>query len=150
VALRGALVVRTDDRLVRARAESSRDLDTRTARQPAELERLGHVRIAEGHAMLAQAAALRVGADSAGGDWIPVTTSPLGKRRTLELARAGAIESAKIGRKIVVRASSLLAFIETHARGLAVANDHADDDEEDLLGGPTPRPCARRRGRRSR
>jgi hypothetical protein len=72
---------------------------------PSDLERRGHARIAEGHAMLARAAELR--AREAGEAWVPAAASPLGKRRTLALARRGLIESSKIGRKVMVRASSL-------------------------------------------
>lgn len=95
-----------------------------------DLERRGHARIAEGHAMLAKAAELRAGESR--DRWIPVAMSPLGKRRTLALARQGLIESAKIGRKVVVRASSLDAFIEARRRTAAA------DGDEDLFGASVP------------
>lgn len=95
---------------------------------PNELERRGHALVAEGHALLARAAELR--ARSIADEWMPVARSPLGKRRTLDLARRGLIENAKVGRKILVRASSLRAFIEEHER-------HVRDDE-DLFGADAP------------
>ena len=106
-----------------------------------DLERRGHARIAEGHAMLAKAAELR--ASESRDTWIPVVASPLGKRRTLALARQGLIESAKVGRKVVVRASSLDAFIEARRRAEPANGD------EDLFGPATrePRPTRVARGR---
>lgn len=120
-------------------------MTTQPAWDARELERLGHVRIAEGHAMLAKAAALRADESSGGDEWLPVAASPLGKRRTLALAREGAIESAKVGRKVVIRASSLRAFLERHGR-----ERPANDDEEDLFGAATrpARALGRRRGSR--
>lgn len=106
-----------------------------------DLERRGHARIAEGHAMLAKAAELRAGESR--DTWIPVAVSPLGKRRTLALARQGLIESAKVGRKVVVRASSLDAFIEARRRA-----EPANDDE-DLFGAAT-RPARTTRAARAR
>lgn len=84
------------------------------AQEPLDVERRGHARIAEGHAMLAKAAELR--ARELDDQWVPAASSPLGERRTLTLARERAIESAKVGRKVVVRARSLEAFIEKHRR----------------------------------
>jgi hypothetical protein len=89
-----------------------------------ELERRGHELVARGHELLAQAAELR--ARTAPDEWVPVSASPLGRRQTLHLARRGVVESAKVGRTVVVRASSLNAFIERQRR-------HHDDEEEDLF-----------------
>lgn len=107
---------------------------------PIELERLGHARIAEGHAMLARAAELR--SRKAEAEWLPVAESPLGRRPTLRLARKGLIASAKIGRRVFVEARSLRAFIEGHRR-VAV-------EDEDLFGPTSPPRPARRSRRRER
>lgn len=107
-----------------------------------ELERRGHELVAEGHALLAKAAQLRKEAES--NEWVPVSRSPIGTRRTLDLARRGVIESAKIGRKVVVRAESLNAFIERHRR---IRVDH---EEENLFGADTPVPDLPRRSRARR
>lgn len=107
-----------------------------------ELERRGHELVAQGHALLAKAAQLRQEAPS--DEWLPVSRSPIGTRRTLDLARRGVIESAKIGRKVVVRAESLNAFIETHRRV------RVDPEEENLFGVDTPVPDLPRRSRARR
>ncbi len=91
-----------------------------------ELEAAAHDKIAEGHALLAQARRARVALASAQNDWLAPGTSPLGKRRELSLARAGAIESSKVGKKVLIKRASLAAYLESHARGV--------EPEEDLFG----------------
>lgn len=59
-------------------------------------------------------------------EWLPVAASPLGKRKTLALARSGALESTKVGRKILVRRSSLETFLAAHRRNADVADDGED------------------------
>lgn len=103
-----------------------------------ELERRGHALVAEGHQLLARAAELRARAPSE--EWVPVASSPIGKRRTLDLAREGTIESAKVGRLVVIRASSLNAYIDQHRRRF--------EDEEDLFGVGALVPQLRAPGRR--
>jgi hypothetical protein len=93
------------------------------ADDPNELERRGHELVARGHELLAQAAALRARTATGPNEWVSVAASPIGRRRTLDLARRGIIESAKLGRLVVVRASSLQAFIERQRR-------HHPDDED--------------------
>lgn len=108
---------------------------------PIELEQRGHLLVAQGHRMLARAAELR--AREASDEWVAASSSPLGRRKTLALARAGVIASAKVGRKVLIRASSLREYVEQHCRTVAPT------DEE--LFGITPRheaPAAR--GRRVR
>jgi excisionase family DNA binding protein len=62
--------------------------------------------------------------------WIPATASPLGRRKTLALARCGAVESCKVGRRVLIRRASLDAFLERARRG--EQSDTVDD--EDLFG----------------
>jgi hypothetical protein len=97
-----------------------------------ELEAEGHELIARGHACFAQVARLRTSEGPAKTErpsWIPVAESPLGKRRTLALARCGAIESSKVGRKVLVRSASLAGYLDEHRRGSV---EGADD--ENLFG----------------
>jgi hypothetical protein len=101
--------------------------------QPAdELEAEGHSLIARGHSKLAEAQRTRASARSADGapvEWISPEASPLGKRRTLALCRAGALESSKVGRKVLVRKASLDAFLRRHERGVDMPAE-----DEDLFG----------------
>ena len=46
--------------------------------------------------------------------WIPAAASPLGKRKTLALARAGTIESSKVGRRVLVKRDALDRYIADH------------------------------------
>lgn len=95
----------------------------------AALESEGHTLIARGHEKLAEAARLRTETGAvARPSWIPAAESPLGKRKTLALARAGALASSKIGRQVLVRRASLDALIEGGRRG------DVADEEEDLFG----------------
>lgn len=99
--------------------------------RPTLIEAEGHALIARGHAKLAEAARLRAATPQAEGErasWIPVAESPLGKRRTLALARSGAVESSKVGRKVLVRRASLAGFLNEHRR------TPIEDEEEDLFG----------------
>ena len=94
-----------------------------------ELEAEGHDHLAKGHALLALARRARTPASAANdNEWITPLDSPLGKRRTLAVCRSGALESSKIGRKILVRRASLEAYLERHRR------DAAPADDEDLFG----------------
>lgn len=100
--------------------------------QPLDAE--GFELIARGFALLAQAARERASsqviAAGAAPDWIPAARSPLGRRRTLQLARSGALESAKVGRAVLVHRASLARFLDEHRR----ATDVARADGEDLFG----------------
>lgn len=58
--------------------------------------------------------------------WVPVSESPLGRRKTLQLARAGALESTKIGKKVFVRRESLEKLLEDGRRQV--------NEGEDLFG----------------
>lgn len=103
---------------------------------PDALDAEGHALVAKGHAVIAEAARLRALAGSSGpsatpGDWIPAAASPLGKRRTLALARAGALESTKIGRAILIGRASLARYLDAHRRGQVAG---ASDEGEDLFG----------------
>lgn len=75
-------------------------------------------------------------AGRAADDWIDQRSSPLGRRRHVELARAGAFPAHKEGRRWLVRRAELDAYIGGHRSGgvpLAAgpANDHATDEAED-------------------
>jgi hypothetical protein len=102
----------------------------------AELTAKGHRLIAEGHACLAEAQRLQLeqtGAERAPTpSWIPARDSPLCNRLTLAKCRSGEIESAKIGRKVFVRRSSLSNYLEKHRR--SGAPPPSDDEDEDLFG----------------
>lgn len=93
------------------------------------LEAEGHDFIAKGHARLAEAQRLRAvgGKNDVGSEWVDPVASPLGKRRTLALCRAGALESSKVGKKILVLKASLDAFLARHKRS-------AEPDGENLFG----------------
>jgi hypothetical protein len=60
--------------------------------------------------------------------WIPARDSPLGNRLTLAKCRAGEIESAKIGRKVFIRRSSLAGFVERHRRSGSLPSLEEDED----------------------
>lgn len=72
-------------------------------------------------------------------DWLDQTTSPLGRRRHCELARAGAFPASKEGRRVRARRADVDAYITasrtrrtTHAVALArPASDTAHGDGED-------------------
>ena len=68
------------------------------------------------------------GAAARSAEWLAPELSPLGKRQTLALARSGALESAKVGRKVLVRKTSLDAYLREHERGIEASQD------EDLFG----------------
>lgn len=98
-----------------------------------DLKAEAHDLIAKGHAKLAEATRLDSQApanDNTKPSWIPAAASPLGNRQTLALARAGALESAKVGRKVLVKRASLAAYLERHERGV----DPAPEPDEDLFG----------------
>lgn len=92
-----------------------------------ELEAEGHEKIAEGHALLARARRERAPAVAPAEEWVAPDASPLGKRRTLALARSGALESSKVGRRVLIRRTSLDAYLRRHERGV-------EEREEDLFG----------------
>jgi hypothetical protein len=100
----------------------------------AELAAEGHRLIAEGHARLAEAQRLQL--EGAGSEraptpsWIPAKESPLGNRLTLAKCRSGELESAKIGRKVFVRRSSLSNYLERHRR----RSPPSLGEDEDLFG----------------
>lgn len=65
-------------------------------------------------------------AENEGADWIPHNRSPLGCRRTRELARSGAFPGArKVGRKWLIPRAVLNAYVERE--GAPSANDNADE-----------------------
>jgi excisionase family DNA binding protein len=104
----------------------------------AQLRAEGHDYQAKAHACFAEAERLDSQApandDAAPASWIPTAACPLGNRTGLSLARAGAIESTKVGRKVLLRRRSLDAFLERHRR-------HADaqpDVTEENLFAPLP------------
>jgi hypothetical protein len=101
--------------------DRSRSFDT------LEAEGLDH--IAKGFTLLATAARQRAErpVNVVGPEWIDPKASPLGKRRTLALARAGVVESTKIGRKVLVGRASLDRYLDEHRRGVPAAS-------EDLFG----------------
>lgn len=95
----------------------------------AELEVEADELMAKGYALRAEAGRLRASAPAPiapAAEWIPADASPLGKRRTLDLCRSGALESSKIGRKVLVRRASLEAFLRRHERGVEPAADGED------------------------
>jgi hypothetical protein len=81
--------------------------------------------IASGFALLARAEGSAPGPANDAGEWLDPAVSPLGKRRTLELWRAGTLDGAKIGKKVLIKRASLDAFIERHRR---TSEDAEDDD----------------------
>lgn len=95
-----------------------------------ELEAEGHEHEAKAHALYAEAKRLRAQApanDNTRPSWIPAAECPLGNRRGLSLARTGEVESTKVGRKVLLRRSSLSAYLERH-RGDADAVPECDED----------------------
>ncbi len=109
-----------------------------------DVEREGHELIARGHTKLAEAARLRASEPAnatARPSWIPASDSPLGRRRTLALARAGQIESSKIGRAVFVRTASLAGFLDEHRRA---SPDTTLEGDDDLFGEHGARPVRRR------
>jgi hypothetical protein len=105
-------------------------------KRPHELDAEAYELDARAAKLRAEAARLRASSEPANDatptTWMPVAESPLGKRKTLALARAGVIESSKVGRAVLVRRLSLMAYLEEHQRG---ADDVEDEDEdEDLFG----------------
>jgi hypothetical protein len=95
----------------------------------AELEAEGHRLLAEGHAKLAEAVALRASTAlvTKPTSWIP-PGSVYPKRHELALARAGAVESSKVGRRVLIRRRSLEAYVASHRR------DVVGSETEDLFG----------------
>lgn len=95
-------------------------------------------------------------AEETSAEWIPHTRSPLGARRTRELARRGAFPGArKVGRRWLIPRTVLNAYVERE--GLApLANDNGDEGANDAVRdlaaklGYTlspPTSCTRRRAR---
>jgi excisionase family DNA binding protein len=73
----------------------------------------------------------------AGAEFYDQRTSPLGKRRHLELARAGKFPSVKVGTKVLVRREDLHAFMEREGirRGKAPEDEGVDEIVEGILKG---------------
>jgi hypothetical protein len=93
------------------------------------LEAEGHELISRGHARLAEAAKLRADAAPPPANrqsWIPAAESPLGKRKTLALHRARAVESTKVGRSVLIRRASLEQYLNEHRHDGAEARDDED------------------------
>ncbi|MEZ4309401.1 MAG: hypothetical protein R3F14_15290 [Polyangiaceae bacterium] len=87
-------------------------------------------------------------------DWIPHTRSPLGSRRTRELARRGAFVGArKVGRIWLIPRAVLNAYVE---RAGATANDNGDEGASEAVSdlaremGYSLSPSANRRRRGTR
>lgn len=96
---------------------------------PAAMRERGLRMIAEGHALLTEASLAERGAAN---DWIDQRTSPLGRRRHLELARSGVLPSRKHGSKVLVRRDDLNAYIEREGIRRGVHEDD-DDDVNDVV-----------------
>src|SRR5262249_49928192 len=89
----------------------------------------GYDLLAQGFAVLAAAARQKEGQGATpneGPDWIDPKASPLGKRRTLALARSGEVESTKMGRRVLIRRRPLEEYLDAHRRERA-------NDGEDLF-----------------
>ncbi len=80
-------------------------------------------------------AAIATGA--AQSEWIDQNASPLGKRRHLELARAGRLPSKKHGRLVLIRRDDLNAFVDREglSRGERVAEEDVVDVVEAIMRG---------------
>ena len=104
----------------------------------AELTAEAHALLAKGHALLAEAARLDSQAPAANDNtkpsWIPSAQCPTGNRDGLRLARTGAVESAKVGRKVLLRRASLAAYLQRHRRD---ADAPPPVGDEDLFGAVT-------------
>lgn len=79
----------------------------------------------------------------AANEWVDQAHSPLGKRRHLELARAGKLPSKKIGRLVLVKRDDLNAYLERE--GLARGTRVEDEDVLDVLERVTASAGRRRR-----
>lgn len=64
-------------------------------------------------------------------DWVDQTTSPLGRRRHLELARTGVLKSSKQGRRVLIKRRDIDAFLEGSRRPAPVGED--DEAEVDRI-----------------
>lgn len=84
--------------------------------------------IAEGHALLTEAALAERGAAN---DWVDQRSSPLGRRRHLELARSGVLPSRKHGSKVLVRRDDLNDYIERE--GIRRGAHEADEEVRDVV-----------------
>lgn len=72
-------------------------------------------------------------AEQTSDEWIPHNRSPLGARRTRELARRGAFPGArKVGRKVLIPRAELNAYIEREGRA-PLANDNGDEGASDAV-----------------
>lgn len=88
-----------------------------------DIEAEGLEAIAQGLLKLARARRSQPAADDKA-TWIDPAKSPLGKRRTLALARTGDIESTKVGKRVLVSRASLEAFLAQHKRGLETEGEN--------------------------
>jgi hypothetical protein len=108
-------------------------------RRADELEGRAYDLMSKAYKLLAEAARVRAEASpetsTPAAEWIGPEASPLGRRPTLALCRSGALESAKIGRRVLVRRASLEAYVERHRRG----DVPAYTEDEDLFGAGSSR-----------
>lgn len=95
---------------------------------PEELEERGQRLEREGRRLLIRAEVLRVLGPK---DYYDQHTSPLGKRKHLELARSGKVASRKVRRSVLIRRDDLNAYIEKH--GLARGRREQDEDVDDII-----------------
>jgi excisionase family DNA binding protein len=61
-------------------------------------------------------------------DWIDQNSSPLGRRRHLELVRSGALAASRSGKRVLVRRSDLDAYLAEHAT-MSASVDPTTEDE---------------------
>lgn len=59
-------------------------------------------------------------------EWVDQESSPLGRRRHLELARRKVLRSTKEGRRVLIRRDDLNAYLES--KGLASARTDEEDE----------------------
>lgn len=72
-------------------------------------------------------------AEETSAEWIPHTRSPLGARRTRELARRGAFPGArKVGRTWLIPCAVLNAYVEREGTA-PLANDNGDEAANDAV-----------------
>ena len=69
-------------------------------------------------------------------DWYDQTSSPLGKKRHLYLARAGKIPACKVGKMVLIRRADVDEYIRKHPvrpRDERVATDQAESAQADQI-----------------
>ncbi len=86
-------------------------------------------RIAHAKALIADAVSEMVAGfvaqAAAGAEWVDQETSPLGRRRHLQLVRSGALPCVHERRRRLVRRSDINRYLEEHGRAAA-----SDEDDE--------------------